>query len=157
MRRPKPFGGACFEPAAVRLCADPVPRLCAAPAEQPDDEPPARVLVAMQYLRYATDKTADAVVPHGMGAETVGGQQLTRDEQEAMTNACSLLSTYFTGKLIPTRWEDGTLSRRRNQGAIIICPMCGGEELQPEEEGETPPVCKLCAGSKRVLVVPTTE
>ncbi len=114
------------------------------------EEPPARVKVAMDYLRDLTMKTMPQVAVNGMEIREIDLTRLTSGETSVQSTACDLLKQYFTGSLQPDHWErqqgefGGELNRRA--GMLLRCPSCLGDMSKPD--------CLVCKGAKDVIVFP---
>jgi len=122
--------------------------------------PPARVRMAMDFLAYATDKTAVKLVPYSAGfdnkvdVERVNGQNLTEEERAAQKAACVLLTQYFGGKVKIDVWEemsleaiDRTLPPETIPGhsVLVPCHLC-------QRPGNAS--CKLCRGAGALVAYP---
>ncbi len=66
-----------------------------------NNEPPARVKIALEYLHSLTHKTMTRGMVNDVGFDTIEGQQLSIPELEAQSAACKMLTSYFKGKLEP--------------------------------------------------------
>ncbi len=114
--------------------------------------PPARVRFALELLQHLTHKTTSRAAANDISIEILPGQVLTREESLAQTNACRLLSDYFTGNLGPSEWEQRTEESdppTRRPGMIVRCFVCAPNPPQA--------TCVLCKGSGELLVFPVAE
>mgnify|MGYP001574195025 CR=1 FL=1 len=118
------------------------------------NEVPARVQVALTYLKHLTIKTMTQVVANDVGFETVDGQELTKGESAAQDSAANLLRDYFAGAYLPDSCEErnGEVERRvaavlGQRGLSTPCYHCRGERSVMVQ-------CPVCRGTGRVLVFP---
>lgn len=95
------------------------------------DEPPSRVIIAIEYLRSLSSKTKTHGAMNDLQFYEIPGQKLTSAELNAQANAANLLSAYFAGKMSPNAWERKLL--KRVSSAPILpppdpdncdCPAC---------------------------------
>ena len=118
------------------------------------NEVPARVQVALAYLKQLTIKTMTQLVANDVGFETVDGQQLTKGEGQAQDSATNLLRDYFAGAYVPDSCEErnGEVERRvaavlGQRGLSTPCHQC-------RMDRSVMPQCPVCRGTGRVLVFP---
>lgn len=136
-----------------------MPMFIQAPWHQPQpqpmsqEEPPARVQVAMEFFTRCTGKTMTraAAAPQALAVEIIPGQKLTPPEDQALGAACDLLYDYFRGKLLPSESESVDLQRRRFEaqqmaGNILKCPVC--ETTRPSKR------CIVCRGTGGIAAYP---
>jgi hypothetical protein len=123
------------------------------PMSCPENEVPARIRVAMDFLVNLTVKTMARGMVNDIAFETLPGQTLKKEELLAQANACHLLSDYFTGKLSMDPWEKQRSdaftklqeAANRPPGFATYCPDCNGVKGRN---------CKLCRGTGSVQVSP---
>jgi hypothetical protein len=111
--------------------------------------PPARVRVALEFLRDLTFKTMPKVAINDVAIEDVPLQKLTAEEEAAQDAACFLLSSYFNGRLQLNVQEKSELEQSKRAdgpGVVMKCQLCYGGPINPG--------CALCKGSGNVIVFP---
>lgn len=118
-----------------------------------EENPPARVTVAMEFFSRCTAKTMTraAAAPQALAVEIISGQQLTPPEEHALGAACDLLHDYFQGKLKSSESERIDLQRRRYDaheiaGNILQCPVCTAHGTKKN--------CIVCKGTGGVVAYP---
>ncbi len=123
---------------------------------QQQDQPPARVCVALEFLGNLSVKTMIRAVvnDHPGGIEQIPGQTLTSPEKDAQTAACVMLENYFAGQLAANQWEkqeiaDSLPSPQKHAGMLIRCIACS--------PGPTNPNCVVCKGCGELLIVPVNS
>ena len=120
----------------------------------PTDEPPARVLVAIQFLSALTFKQMTRAVVNDISIEIIPPPKFTGSEEAAQHAACDLLESYFQGRMELNDWEKSLLKDRdvggREEGTLLRCLACAGQ--QPNCYG-----CRICKGTGSVLVYPSKE
>jgi hypothetical protein len=133
-------------------------------SQLPFSDPPCRVKVALEFLSLLTLKTMTRM---GAGPSTlyvaeVDGQKLTATEESAQSSACSMLESYFDGKLRPDVWEQLQLDLVKQEarecnmpssptgqpGMLMDCMMCLHRGKKSKE-------CPMCKGAYQVLIFPT--
>lgn len=117
------------------------------------ERPPARILVALDFLAGLSVKTMTRAAVNNVGIEQIDGQKLSATEVDAQNAACEMLENYFLGKLQPDFWEkkqaeNGVLSDK--PGLVMQCPACIGRPMGIK------PDCKICAGEGQILTFPTS-
>lgn len=119
----------------------------------PDIVVPARVVKAMEFLNTVTAKTAARAAANEMSIETIPGQKLSPEEENAQSAALNCLTHYFDGRLKMDEWEQLRHDAIKKQaetgvkkGTLCNCLMCGGLR-RPKKD------CPLCEGSGTVLVL----
>jgi hypothetical protein len=122
--------------------------------EGADDKPPARVMVALDFLQSLIIKTIPRVAVNDMSIEVISPLPLSDEEESARATACSLLTQYFAGKLVPSLWEKTELTEREEilkkggeAGSIINCPACLAKNYVAAE-------CQFCNGKGKVMLHP---
>lgn len=118
------------------------------------NEVPARVRVAVEYLKQLTFKTMPQIAANEVGFETIDGQQLTQSETDAQASAAVLLRDYFAGSYTPDDREekDAEVARRVDQvlgqrGLSVPCFQCHCDRMVMRN-------CPVCRGTGKVLVFP---
>jgi hypothetical protein len=129
------------------------------PAPLPErevDRVPARVQVALAFLRDLTQKTsvhmAGELSQHD-GYVEASGQQLSKEETGARNVALKTVEFWLAGALKPTEQETAALEQRTrdraDDGIEINCPNCSPAKGDPN----CPPhLCFVCRGRRRVLL-----
>lgn len=122
-------------------------------ADRHNNQPPARIRAAMEFLQNLSQKTMSEVAANDVGFETIDGQKLTTAEANAQASACHLLSDYFLGTLELDRWEKTEIESKNRTlhncgpGTLLTCIVCGGSPK---------PDCVFCRGMGHFLVFPTS-
>lgn len=113
------------------------------------EEPPARVQVALAFLRDVTFKQFTRAAVNDISIELISPPKLNSSEELAQHAACDMLEAYFKGSL-PMDQREREQQKRENQqeGSLLTCIACQGTSRYS---------CTLCKGSGRVLVYPATE
>lgn len=138
----------------------PMPVLMAPPSPM-DNEPPARVKAALEFLSHAAHKASTRCAVNDIQISWHKGQALTVAESNVMADACSMLQDYFLGRLKPDIWEKERQEAMRREsnhchhhhdeefehegppGRMMPCPSC-------PPEGP----CPFCYGTKKLVVFP---
>ena len=141
------------------------------PWQQPQDhhgqtlgnEVPARVRVAMEFLRQLSAKETPQVAVTGFvqgpgSIEVLDGLKLTKDEIVAQNHALAMLSDFFRAQMQNNNWEElYTDSAERDleqrEGVTIVCPVCEGRSRIPGSQSN----CLLCRNGGRVVAFPASE
>lgn len=125
----------------------------------PPEIPPARVRLALDYLRYVAHKQQPFGVVNGISIEIVPGVQPSTAEAVAREEAARALGDYFAGRLRRDGWE-----RDRAKGAAApVSPagaLAGGPGCYvhcPRCAGRANPGCQLCEGSGEVYIFPAVR
>ena len=118
------------------------------------NEVPARVQVALAYLKQLTFKTMSQVVGNDVGFETVDGQQLTKGEGQAQDSAANLLRDYFAGAYVPDSCEERNGEVERRVAAVLGQRGLSTPCYQCHMDRNVMPQCPVCRGTGRVLVFP---
>ncbi len=125
------------------------------------DKPPARVLVAMEFLRRLADKQSINLASEYSGHDgfmEAKGQEVLPVERETEAAACKLLTAYFQGKVKPSSLEKEEAQRLvegekkpahkvNGPWSIYHCFACGGGPNQRR--------CTICKGSGQMICAPT--
>jgi hypothetical protein len=127
----------------------PIPMFTQPPAQQASlNEPPARVLVALHFLKHATQKTMTQLAVNDVGFQEVEGQKLTEDEEWTHKAACKVLTDYFQGRFKLDRWEKGMQEEvRGGPGTVLNCLACS--------PGPPKPNCQMCRGTGTLIAYPS--
>ena len=114
-----------------------------------DNDAPARVKVALEFLSHISQKTAMRCALNEHNIEWQNGQKLSANEIAAQGAACSLLIEYFSGKM---RLNDLEIARQRaatrgvipssRPGVPMRCTACSGNG------------CNICNQRGNVIVYP---
>lgn len=118
------------------------------------NEVPARVQVAMAYLKQLTIKTMTQLAANDVGFETVDGQELTKGEAAAQDSAANLLRDYFAGAYVPDSCEEGDREVERRVTAVLGQRGLSTPCYQCRMDRSVMPQCPVCRGTGRVLVFP---
>ncbi len=121
----------------------------------PENEPPARVMVAIKYLWDLSLKTMTRVAVNDISIEEIAGQTLIPEEKSTQIAACELLMGYFDGSLRPDQWEaershaaTKAVDSTKLNGCLIRCVACGGGPSQGN--------CMMCRGMGSLMCYPTS-
>ena len=106
---------------------------------------PARVRVALEFLNELSAKTARRPVANDMSIEIIDGMELNATEEIAQTAALRMLTSYFSGQLQPSTWEQYHLQQDKGHMLLLPCPGCNGEA---EKVGG----CTQCGGRGKVAL-----
>ena len=115
------------------------------------EEPPARVQVALAYLRDVTFKQMTRAAINDISIELIDGPKLKSSEEAAQLAACDMLEMYFQGRMQMDMREKTQQKemQRLNAGATLLsCIACQGSGVRN---------CSMCRGTGRILVYPATE
>ena len=111
--------------------------------QKQDQEAPARVLVALSYLRNVTMKQTALVAVNDISIEWRDGQELETAEKLARDAACHLLVDYLRGGLKKSVYEKSEKSGpgwpKDKAGFLMKCPHCF-------PNGFIKPNCNICGG-----------
>jgi hypothetical protein len=88
-----------------------------------DNEVPARVRVALAFLDSLTMKTLTRCYSNDVSHNEVQGQELLPVERQSQAAALNMLTSYFNGKLAPSKWEELEILENE-QSQLIHCPAC---------------------------------
>ena len=135
-----------------------MPMIVQASRGNSDEQPvPARIRVAMAVLSQLTHKTATEAAPHGMGCETIPGQELTLPERRTQDAACSILIQYLRGDLKHDEWDElhhyttlqGVWAQSGGaRGIVICCPVCEQGQVSKSRP------CPVCSGTGALITLP---
>lgn len=121
-----------------------------------ENDIPPRVRIALLYLNDITAKTMTRAAATEHQIQEIPGQELSKEEKLAQSNACALLSSYFAGSMELSELEKEEREDRKNPvheaaGTVMNCFSC-------ESVGRGPnPRCKICRGTGLILVTPMVE
>ncbi len=133
-----------FVPFPIMALSQPTPQRSLHTGENP----PARVIVAMEFLSMLTNKTAVRAVSNELSIEQISGQELTTAERNAQATACNVIGDYLRGTLSPNYWEKEVRTREtKGRGQIVGCFICPSSAPIPS--------CRFCRGYGTVIVTPT--
>jgi hypothetical protein len=117
-----------------------------------DNDPPARIKVALDFLSQMTVKVMPRAAANNISIEWSTPPKLNANEIAAQGAACSLLVKYFSGDLEADGWEDQrkkaaniSMKPKKQPGTLMRCFGCA-----PEFTGD----CHICGGRRTLMVYP---
>ena len=129
-----------------------------------EDQPPARVRLAVDFLALLIHKQMPRAAVNDMAIEWAEGQKLTGPEVESHIAACDLLTDYFRGRLRSDPWEKQLMNRERlrtelekEQATAGHGKTCLAMRCLNCPTGHPRPDCVMCRGSGNVLVYPMND
>lgn len=123
------------------------------------NEPPARVLMAMNFSLTMARRASPMIAVNDLTIEEIQPAKVTTHEQAAWNAACVALADYFNGKLDLDVFEDALVdgieveTTRRRMGQRIVCGVCHGDKVLLDHDKQKR-TCGLCEGAGIILVIP---
>lgn len=118
-----------------------------------DNDAPARVKTALEFLSQLTIKTMPRAAINDISIEWSNPEKLTANELSAQGAACNLLIRYFSGDLKPDGWESlrkkvatSKMIPSDKPGTVMRCFGC-----MPDFSGD----CTICDNKRTVIVYPS--